>query len=153
MPDVIDEANGVLRIFQPDFHFVKHHRLCLVWERDGVYSTHAVRVSKHSGALNMSNWKLGLGGTSAMAMGQLARWVRGQSRVPVAAWEYWAGDMIKLAGDRGDELAVAIKQSSYGDDKKTCCVLCGADRCGDWYSFEGLVGPCCVFSRCRKEKS
>jgi len=150
MSYVLREANEILRIFQSDFHFVKNHRLCLAWRRNGSYFTYCVRVSKHSGALSMKNWKLGLGGTSAMAMGQLARWIRGQSRVPISAWEHWAGDQIRLAGDRGDELVAAIKRSSYGNGKKTHCVLCGADRCGDWWSLDNVVGPCCTFSKCQR---
>jgi len=85
----------------------------------------------------------------AMAVGQLARWIRGQSRVPLSAWLYWASDKIRLAGTQGVFMLQGIMYSSYSDGNFTKCVLCGADKCGDWWSRDGLTGPCCTYNKCK----
>jgi hypothetical protein len=158
----LEEANKVLQTFAPSLTFIRrHNRLCLKYKREslkpfgyslGTTKTIEAQVAKHSGALCINYGKLGMGGTMAMAVGQLARWIRGQSRVPISAWEYWASDKILLARDRGNLMLQYIKESSYDDGKATRCVLCGDNRCGDWWSLNGVVGPCCTFGRCKKEK-
>ena len=142
---VIDEANRVLGTFNHRTHFVRLNRLCLTKLRGGFVGA---QVAKNSGALCINYGRLGMGGTEAMAVGQLARWIRGQTRVPLAAWVYWADQKVMLAGERGNELIDLLEQSTYDDGKSTRCVLCGADRCGDWWCLDGVVGPCCTYGCC-----
>jgi hypothetical protein len=147
---VIEEANKVLRTFAPYLRFISGPRLWLRYYdyRATVHSV-KVEVAKNSGSL-MHYHKFGIGGTSAMAVGQLARWIRGQSRVPIAAWEYWASPTIMLGGDNRILMLQSIKESSYDDGKSTKCVLCGGDKCSDWWSLNGVIGPCCMFGRCKE---
>jgi hypothetical protein len=109
-----------------------------------------VRVSKDSGAL-LYYHRFGMGNTMAMAVGQLARWIRGQSRVPLSAWDYWTGAKIRLSGNNGQLTADYLYASSYEDGKSTECVLCGGSNCGDWYSKDGFVGPCCAYGQCKTD--
>lgn len=106
-------------------------------------------VANNSGALSCNYGQLGFGGTSAMAIGQLVRWIRNKTRLPVACWEYWASDTIKLCNDETVQL---IEKSGYCDPKKTCCVLCGYEYTGDWWDLDGVVGPCCSMGRCQQRK-
>jgi hypothetical protein len=94
---------------------------------------------------------MGMGGTMAMAVGQLVLWIRGKPRLPLRSWEYWASDTIRLAGDNGPAMLACIAASTYGDGKATRCVLCGGDQVGDWWSLNGVTGPCCSYTRgCRQ---
>jgi hypothetical protein len=85
---------------------------------------------------------LNTGHTGAVAIGQLVRRVRGLTRVPVAVWRDWATDTIKLCGPETIRL---LEASTYPDPNKTCCVLCGSERIGDWWSDREaeVVGPVC----------
>ena len=157
---IIEKANEVLQTFASSLTFIqRRNRLCLKYEKQPWHSeapsvTKIVeaQVAKHSGALCINYGRLGMGGTMAMAVGQLARWIRGQSRVPIAAWKYWASPTILLAGDNGDIMLRYIQESNYDDGKATKCVLCGANKCGDWWSLNGVVGPCCSLGRCINTK-
>jgi len=151
--DLLNEVNDVLHTFAEYLSFShKNNRLYLTYDQPGFQTkTKLVQVAKHSGALSINYGRLGMGGTTAFAVGQLARWIRGQTRVPISAWEYWTGSKIVLGGSNCDTVLSSIIASSYNDKEKTKCVLCGADRCGDWWCLDRVVGPCCTYGRCRYE--
>jgi hypothetical protein len=93
------------------------------------------------------------GGTGFQALAQLIRYVRDLSRLPIMTWEYWGSDTVKLGTPRVVEL---LKSSGYDDVDKTCCVFCGDvsfKRGLDWWSLDGVVGPCCRWGNCRGEAS
>lgn len=141
-------ANLTLQTFHPKLTFcIWRGRLALDYAGHRNARTVCVTVSKNSGALGMDYGRMGMGGTSAMAVGQLARWIRGQSRVPIAAWEYWASETIKLCTS---ETVGFLEKHGYDDGKATVCVLCGGMRCGDWWNLNGVTGPCCSMGRCRE---
>ncbi len=145
----IEVANRVLKTFhQPigaEFFVSEAGRLHFRTKHGSM----VVKIAKHSGALSGYYGTLGLGGTWALAVGQLARWLRGQSREPMRRWRYWASDRMLLCTNETVEI---LEASSYNDPKKTCCVLCGNDSAsGDWWSLDGLVGPCCTYSLCQKQ--
>jgi len=150
--DAVIEANRVLHAFAPYLSFLyKNNRLSLLYHRPGRPSkTKCVQVAKHSGALSINYGRLGLGGTQAMAIGQLARFIRNQTRVPLHAWEHWTCDKIMLGGENSQDVLRAVRDSSYCDAEKTKCVICGGSRSGDWWSLDGVIGPCCPFGRCRR---
>lgn len=141
----LSEANIVLGEFNDGLSFELRTRLYLR-HRNGVS---AVRVAPHSGSLCNNYGKMGMGGTQAMAVGQLARWIRGQTRAPLLWWEHWASPKIALARGRGEEMMELLKKSSYDDGRSTLCVHCGSQYSGDWWCLDGLVGPCCSFARCQ----
>ena len=149
---ITEEANRVLHSFYSRLTFLwKGNLLCLQYlPREGPRRVVVAQVSQDSGALCINYGRLGMAGIGAMAVGQLARWIRGQTRVPLSAWRYWASDKIRLAGDRGTIMLHYIENSSYDDGTKTRCVLCGENRCGDWWHLDGLTGPCCTYARCQR---
>jgi hypothetical protein len=80
------------------------------------------------------------GGTATTALSQLIRWCQGKPVLPLSSWRYWAGDKCKLLPSSAvDELAA----SGYPVDVD--CVLCHQPIRGhlDWWSLDGVTGPCC----------
>jgi len=151
--DIIEKANVVLVTFEPYLRFERDGRNRLWLAMVGLPRCRdrrrLVQVSPHSGALCMNYGAFGMGGTGAMAVGQLTRWIRGQTRLPFATWRYWAGDRVKLV--TGHTLAV-LRKHGYDDPAKTCCVLCGSDKVGDWWHIRGgKTGPCCSMGKCQSE--
>jgi hypothetical protein len=93
------------------------------------------------------------GGTGMQALAQLIRYVRDLNRLPLSTWEYWATNKVGLTNEHTVEL---LKNSDYGDPKKTCCVLCGTTEFKkglDWWSLDGVTGPSCFGGLCRKEQA
>lgn len=89
------------------------------------------------------------GGTGMQALAQLIRYVRDLPRFPLSTWEYWSGESVKLGNSTVVEL---LASAGYEDDLKTCCVLCGDPKFArglDWWSLDGVIGPCCRFGCCR----
>jgi len=86
----------------------------------------------------------------ALAVGQLARWIHGQTRLPLGVWAYWADKNVNLARTNGLKMIQYLKDSSYNDGKYTKCVLCGIKEGYDWWCLDGLIGPCCSYGRCQK---
>lgn len=85
------------------------------------------------------------GGTMSQAIGQLVRWVRGRTVLPLSTWEYWG----KSGLFDGDEPVKILKEAGYPVDVK--CVLCGEPPKGlDWAGKTG--GPCCGYARCQLSK-
>jgi len=146
------EANKIIHTFALYLTFVWHrNRLCLLYNRPGYkLRTINVQVVKHSGALSINYHELGMGGTMALAVGQLARWIRGQTRLPLGVWAYWADKNVNLAKTNGLKMIQYLKDSSYNDGKYTKCVLCGIKEGYDWWCLDGLIGPCCSYGRCQK---
>jgi len=82
------------------------------------------------------------GGTTSTAMSQLIRWCQGKPVLPLGCFQYWCGEGIRLAGERGDELVAHLKASGY--PAEVTCVVCGEKPHGlDWWSRDGVSGPCC----------
>jgi hypothetical protein len=81
------------------------------------------------------------GGTAITALSQLIRWLKGMPVLPITTWRYWAGDSIKLL----PYSTVDIMETS-GYPRESPCVLCGRPLNGplDWWSLDGLSGPCCT---------
>lgn len=108
----------------------------------------SARTSPHSGSLTGRYGNHGMGGTSAMALGQLVRWYFNQTRLPLPTWRYWASDKVLLCSLATVDL---LEDSTYSDPKKVCCVLCGSSKVGDWWHLNGKTGPCCYMGRCRED--
>lgn len=96
----------------------------------------------------------GMGGTEAMAITQLIQWIRGEPRKPMSWWRYVCGPSVMLAGpehhnpiDRRPDLLAALQASTYTAGDATVCILCGHPDPHDWWSLDGIRGPCC-FHRC-----
>jgi hypothetical protein len=96
----------------------------------------------------MKYHQFGMGGTQQLVVGQLVRWIRGQTRLPLKSWKYWTGPTCGLGdGTTYDRIAA----SSYPDPEMTKCVVCGTKEIMtlDWWeSPTGGVGPCCTFGTC-----
>lgn len=151
MSDTLTEANAILAIFEPELTLERvNNRLWIVF-RDRDRTTRRLARLNASGCTLQRYHDLGMGGTGAQAVAQLVRWARGDTRLPLSAWQWWCGRMVYLARERGPELLTALQASSYPDAAKTGCVLCGAAGCGDWWSLDGVVGPCCCWNEgCRQ---
>lgn len=88
------------------------------------------------------------GGTSCTALSQLIRWLRGQPVLPIATWEWWANEKVKLL-----PMSAVAKLLDAGYPDHANCVLCGERIVGslDWWHLDGVSGPCCGWtSGCRQ---
>lgn len=83
------------------------------------------------------------GGTAATALSQLVRWIQGKPVLPLSTWRYWVGDKCQLARSKDFECLQALRDGGYPEDVN--CVLCDQKIEGgmDWWSLDGLSGPCC----------
>lgn len=150
-------ANHVLESFQPAIRlYMRVGHLRMYWDvRDGNprydYPAHLrgdglwPRYGYHTPPC--------CGGTGLQSLVQLIRYVRNLTRFPILTWEYWSSGPVQLCGQNTVEL---LRQSDYGDPKKTCCILCGsAEFKGgiDWWSLNGKTGPCCYMGLCRRDES
>lgn len=90
------------------------------------------------------------GGTTSTAMSQLIRWVQGKPVLPLYSWRYWVSPTVGLARPRGDELLALLSEAGYPE--RVLCVVCGKHPNGlDWWSRDGVSGPCCrTANRCRE---
>ncbi|MGB0911052.1 MAG: hypothetical protein ACPGYT_11880 [Nitrospirales bacterium] len=89
------------------------------------------------------------GGTSMTALSQLVRWIQGKPVFPLATWQYWASDSVKLGNP--DNCCVLEKA---GYPVVAPCVLCGEKllKRYDWWSLDGVSGPCCWYDAgCRQK--
>ena len=150
----IGAANEMLRIFHPEARLaLKDGRIRVIRDSPPYFHDQPAILS-HCGDRLRHTYKLACGGTVSQAIGQLVRWVRGETRLPRDTWEYWCGQTVWLARERGPELLAALDASGYCEADKTCCVLCGNPRIGDWWSLDGVTGPCCGWrSGCRQQRS
>lgn len=101
-----------------------------------------------------------VGGTTEQAICQLLCWYRGYPRVPWWGWANWfdAG-LCNQSIDAAAKLSDVLRDESpgaYSDPPAVACVLCGKAPVGlDWWSLDGVVGPCCAFGRagsCRQRE-
>ena len=89
------------------------------------------------------------GGTSSMALSQLIRWVQGKPVLPLGTWRHWASDRVKLLPES------AVRElMSAGYPEIVDCVCCNQPLHGrlDWWSLDGLSGPCCLWSKACDER-
>jgi len=90
------------------------------------------------------------GGTSCTALSQLIRWCGDKPVLPIATWQYWAGEQVKLLGS---EAIAVLREAGYPETSK--CVLCGIEitKSLDWWSLNGVTGPCCGWTTgCRQKQ-
>lgn len=97
-------------------------------------------------------WKnqWGHGGTACVALSQLVRWCRNLPILSIASWKYWASDTCRLFRNEGDTAIKLLLDAGYPE--RVSCVLCGgSEHIGDWWSLDGVSGPCCSFTTgCRQ---
>jgi hypothetical protein len=148
----IAAANEMLRIFSPELRLaLRDSRIRVIADWN---DQDQPAILNGCGERLRHTRKLGCGGTVSQAVGQLVRWIRGDTRLPRDTWEYWCGKTVYLAGERGPELLATLDASGYCEPEKTCCVLCGNPRIGDWWSLDKVVGPCCGWrSGCRQNRT
>lgn len=90
---------------------------------------------------------VGFGGTTEQAICQLVLWLRDQPRRPIRWWE-----AARSHGLGSEATLFLLRNHGYDDPAKTGCVLCGAVNPVDWWSLDGMVGPCCMYARGCREK-
>lgn len=94
------------------------------------------------------------GGTATTALAQLVRWIQEKPVLPLGTWRYWTGENVALGRARGIEAVRLLQEGGYPDDVP--CVLCGESLKGrslDWWSLDGLSGPCCTGrDGCRQQR-
>lgn len=151
-PDRVALANSVLETFIPSIQlYLRGPRLRMRWDARKEVPRHDFSADLRSDG-SWTRWGYNqrpTGGTGMQALAQLIRYVRDLPRLPLATWEYWAGERVKLCTPQTLEL---IRASDYGDPAKTRCVLCGAleyKRGLDWWSLDGVTGPSCYGGRCK----
>lgn len=89
------------------------------------------------------------GGTASTALSQLVRWLQDKPVLPLASWEYWATEKIKLL-----PLSAVEELRIGGYPEHAHCVLCGMrlDHGLDWWSLNNVTGPCCHWTNgCRQK--
>lgn len=118
---------------------VRNGRLFIVSK----YRTVGAVLTRMQNNLACRYGRLGMGGTEAAAVAQLILWLRDRPRVPLAWFTYQHGHGL------GTDATLALLQASgYNDPAKTCCILCGNPKPGDWWQRDGIVGPCCRYGKC-----
>lgn len=121
-----------------------------------------VRWIRHDGALETRRWQcrgqdfypvwsheFPGGGTAMTAISQLIRWCAGRPVLPIATWQYWASDTVKLLPN-----ATVGKLIDGGYPVHVKCVLCHETIVGglDWWHLGKVSGPCCGFRNgCRQK--
>ena len=143
-------ANLVADTFVPGVIFYEgEHGLRMSWDnrRQPVRFDYAAMLRSDGSWPKYGYRQRPTGGTGFQGMAQLIRYIRDLPRLPMATWEYWAGKSVQLGTERTLEI---LRGSDYGNPEKTKCVLCGTlDFKGlDWWSLDGITGPCCFGGRC-----
>lgn len=137
----IDQANEVLAEFTSQIRMERgaNGRLYLVCVATGNRKA-IVTQGGHNPIFSYES--LGVGYTYTCLALQLARWVKGNSRRPLAFWRRSLG-MSHLA-------VQALSALGYDDGVSTACILCGKPDAQDWWSKRGdrAQGPCCMWGEC-----
>jgi hypothetical protein len=137
-------ANNALQSFMP--HVVLHgsRELRMSWQIKGYPMRDYPARLRATGDWPAYGYRhRPCGGTGYQALAQLIRYVRDLPRLPLATWKYWASDKIALCGTNTVDI---LSESDYGE--RMNCVLCGSDKYDggvDWWSNDGVVGPCCMW--------
>lgn len=144
-------ANLALDTFAPGVLLYHSRELRMCWDHRKPPARHdfPARLRTDGSWPQFGYRQRSTGGTGMQAIAQLIRYVRDLPRLPMITWEYWAGERVKLATPRTVEL---LTHGNYGDPEKTKCVLCGTatfKRGLDWWSLDGVIGPCCSGGVCR----
>lgn len=91
------------------------------------------------------------GGTCCTALAQLVRWLRDQPVLPLSTWRYWCTPTVLLARDRGQDLLSVLHSGGYPDEAR-CCLCDERVSSFDWWSLDGVSGPCCNHNEgCRQK--
>ena len=144
MAERIEHANKILASFVPGVVIYQHNRrLRMKWGNHRVHDFPA--NLRDDGSWPQYGYRQRpCGGTGFQAIAQVIRYIRDLSRLPLCTWEYWSGETVKLGSKSAVDL---IRAAGYDDPAKTRCVLCGtndyATRGLDWWSLDGVTGPCC----------
>lgn len=147
-------ANEVLAMIAPGYHFEfrvasgrrRTWRNRLLYLVDDPNSRTCQARLSADGQCLLTPWSYGLGNTQKVSIGQLIRWIRGESRYPLRWWR------AKWSAAVADRLAAL----GYDDPAQTCCVLCKRDTVqADWWSDppgtpHRRVGPCCTYGHCEE---
>ena len=151
---LVDEANAILSTLRPASVFlIRGGRLYIEtkYDEDDRHSYNRVdafRVRSSDGRWPDFNYaNHGMGGTYAMFYTQIARWIRGQTRISAHLMDRMSMHFLR----EGSPTPHLFRNSSYSDPKRTNCVLCGVEpNATDWWSQGKIVGPCCSMGQCRK---
>lgn len=144
-PERIPAANAVLQCFAAGTTIeVPRGRIIVCW------TSHGTTVRKYWATRGQDFWPVwhnqwGQGGTCCRALSQLVRWIQGRPIWPLRMWRYWTSERVFLGQERGSEMVAALEKAGYPES--TACVLCGRDLASayiDWWSLDGVSGPCCV---------
>jgi hypothetical protein len=157
-PRKVEIANRVLACFQPSAQFVvEGNRLMMsinrTWMKSPNVKTVPVLLRKDH------HWFTGAlgkiypgGGGSTQAATTLACWLRDWPRLPLASWEYWAKPNGPGLLMDNPEAVGWLRDAGY-DDERTRCINCGSIEFKgglDWWSCDGVSGPCCMWGDCAK---
>jgi hypothetical protein len=138
-------ANNVLCSFAPAYIEKTKTGYYISWNsyKSNIRKRWAVR----SGQDFYPTWRFPFGGTSAVALSQLIRWLRNQAVLPITSWYYWS--------------TIGLLKPVYVDylrlnDYPTIatCVLCQRELNGslDWWHLNKITGPCCHYYEGCKQK-
>lgn len=89
------------------------------------------------------------GGTACTALALLVRWIQGKPVYGIGSWRWWASERVKLIRD----MTAIDRLVAAGYPEKHLCVLCGIEPTSlDWWSLDGVSGPCCGWTTgCRQK--
>ncbi len=151
--DRVATANRVLATFAPDTTIgIQGGHVQIVWHTRAGKSYSKRWVTRGQDFYPVWHNKWPHGGTASYALSQLVRWIRDKPVLGIGSWKYWASESVKLLR-HGDVASVLDQFVQAGYPSVSTCVLCGnTGHCGDWWSLDGVSGPCCRHnSGCRKK--
>jgi len=148
-------ANSALQTFAHSIELYRGtHELRIRWDirQEKCADDYPARLRGDGTWPKYGYYRYPTGGTGQQAIAQLIRYIRDLNRLPIDTWKYWASDTVKLCNSQTVEI---LQNSDYGNPKKTRCVLCGSTEFKpglDWWSLNGLTGPCCWGGKCKHTK-
>lgn len=139
-------CNEILATFARGKLVLVNHRVAVQWGGPDP-KTIKTKTWMTRGSDFHPTWRYPWGGTQCTAISQLIRWCQGKPVLPMASWEWWGSDKVKLVNP--ETLAVL---RAHGYPEVTPCVLCGQPPQGlDWWNLDGVSGPCCSHTKgCRQ---
>ena len=142
---MLDNANRVLDAMEKGVRLERvNGRLWVVTK----YGRKAAVLNGNGDALGCRYGALGMGGTQALATGQIVRWVRGLTRLPLRSWRYWTSERVALCSP---DVVPLLESLDYERPECCRCVLCGRFPTNglDWWCLGRVIGPCCSLGGCR----